>query len=147
MFVNSDGNVTFGLEDHASTDRNVARFLTGPPRIAPLFADLDPSQGGGVYRRIDGDALLLTWCDVPEFDTPANRVNVQLRLAADGGIDFVYGPAATLAAAVVGLSPGETGIFTPVDLSAAASTTIPGGTGAVGERFANVRELDFVAVT
>ncbi|PYR45187.1 MAG: hypothetical protein DMF95_21350, partial [Acidobacteria bacterium] len=76
-FVNSDGNVTFGEEEHASSDRNVARFLTGPPRIAPVFDDLDPSRAGGVFRLVDRDALQLTWCDVPEFDVPANRVNVQ----------------------------------------------------------------------
>jgi hypothetical protein len=146
-FVNSDGNVTFGTEEHASNDRNVARFLTGPPRIAPIFDDLDPSQAGGVFRRIDGDALLLTWCDVPEFDTPANRVNVQLRLAADGTIDFVYGATVAVTLAVVGLSPGETGVFAPVDVSAAASGPIPGGAGAVGERFANTRDLDFVSLT
>src|SRR5436190_37099 len=52
-FLNSDGNVTFVSEDHASTDRNVARFLTGPPRVAPIFADLDPSKGAGVFRRTD----------------------------------------------------------------------------------------------
>lgn len=147
VFVNSDGNVTFGVEEHSSTDRNVARFLTGPPRIAPVFDDLDPSQGGGVFRRTDGDALLLTWCDVPEFDASSNRVNVQVRLAADGTIDFVYGTTVTPAAAVVGLSPGETGIFTPVDVSAAVSGTISGGTGAVGERFASQRDLDFVGLT
>jgi hypothetical protein len=146
-FVNSDGNVTFGTEEHASNDRNVARFLTGPPRIAPVFDDLDPSQAGGVFRRIDGDALLLTWCDVPEFDAPSNRVNVQIRLAADGAIDFVYGTTVAATLAVVGLSPGETGIFMPVDVSAAASGAIPGGAGAVGERFANTRDLDFVGLT
>ena len=146
-FVNSDGNVTFGGEEHASSDRNVARFLTGPPRIAPLFDDLDPSQAGGVFRRIDGDALLLTWCDVPEFDALANRVNVQLRLAADGAIDFVYGTTVAPTAAVVGLSPGETGVFTPIDVSTVTSGAIPGGTGAVGERFSTTRDLDFVGLT
>ena len=146
-FVNSDGNVTFDGEEHASSDRNVARFLTGPPRIAPVFDDLDPSQAGGVFRRIDGDALLLTWCDVPEFDALANRVNVQLRLAADGAIDFVYGTTVAATAAVVGLSPGETGVFTPIDVSTVTSGAIPGGTGAVGERFATTRDLDFVGLT
>ena len=145
-FVNSDGNVTFVSEEHASTDRNVARFLTGPPRIAPLFDDLDPSAAGGVYRRVDGDALLLTWCDVPEFDALAKRVNVQLRLGADGSIDFVYGASNTPSAAVVGVSPGETGIFKPVDLTTALSATVPGGSGAVGERFATSPDLDVVAL-
>src|SRR5439155_25510977 len=35
LFVNSDGNITFVAGDNASTDRNIARFLTGSPRIAP----------------------------------------------------------------------------------------------------------------
>jgi hypothetical protein len=147
LFVNSDGNVTFGVEEHASSDRNVARFLTGPPRVAPIFDDLDPSTGGGVYRRVDGDALLITWCDVPEFDASTRRVNVQLRLAADGTIDFVYGTMLTPSAAVVGVSPGESGIFTPVDVSTVAAGPIAGGSGAVGERFATTRDLDFVGLT
>jgi hypothetical protein len=147
-FVNSDGNVTFVTEDHASTDRNVARFLTGPPRIAPLFDDLDPSQAGGVFQRTEGNALLLTWCDVPEFDSPANRVNVQLRLAADGTIDVVYGAAVNPSAAVVGVSPGETGMFTAVDVNTVTTSgTIAGGSGAIGERFSTTPDLDFVALT
>jgi hypothetical protein len=129
LFVNSDGNVTFGVEEHASSDRNVARFLTGPPRIAPIFDDLDPSTAGGVYRRTDGDALLITWCDVPEFDSSTRRMNVQLRLAADGTIDFVYGTVLDPSAAVVGVSPGETGVFTPVDIDTVAAGPIAGGTG------------------
>jgi hypothetical protein len=146
-FVNSDGNITFGGEEHASTDRNVARFLTGPPRIALLFDDLDPSSGGGVFRRTDGDAVVVTWCDVPEFDRPASRVNVQMRLASDGTIDFVYDSAVAPTSAVVGVSPGETGIFTPVDLSSVASAgTLGGGSGAIGERFSSRQELDFVAL-
>jgi hypothetical protein len=148
VFINSDGNVTFGAEEHARSDRNVARFLTGPPRIAPVFDDLDPSQGGGVFRRIDGDVLLLTWCDVPAFGVLANRVNVQLRLAADGSIDFVYGTTVAPSAAVVGLSPGETGIFSPVDVSTVSSSaTIAGGSGAIGERFASSQDFDFVGLT
>ncbi len=146
FFVNSDGNVTFVSDDHASTDRNVARFLTGPPRIALLFDDLDPSSGGGVYRRVDSDAVTITWCDVPEFGSPANRVNVQLRIGSDGNLDFVYGATVGATGGVVGVSPGATGIFTPVDVSAAASAPISGGSGAVGERFALQQELDFVAL-
>jgi len=148
LFVNSDGNITFVTEEHASTDRNVARFLTGPPRIAPVFDDLDPSQAGGVFRRIDSDALLLTWCDVPEFDNLRNRVNVQLRLGSDGTIEFVYGATVAPSDAVVGVSPGETGIFSPIDVSTvSASGPIAGGSGAIGERFSSRQELDFVALT
>jgi hypothetical protein len=148
VFVNSDGNVTFGAEDRASTDRNVARLLSGPPRIAPVFDDLDPTRAGGIYRLVDGDALLVTWCDVPEFGNTGNRISVQLRLGADGSIDIVYGSAITTSSAVVGVSPGTTGIFSAIDISTATtSTPIAGGTGAVGERFATNPDLDFVALT
>jgi len=147
MFVNSDGNLTFVNDDHASTDRDVARFLTGPPRIALLFDDLDPSSGGGVYRRTDGDALILSWCNVPEFGASTNRVNVQVRIASDGNIDFIYGATVSATTAVVGVSPGSTGIFTPVDVSTASTSTLTGGSGAVGERFAQQQEVDFVAAT
>src|SRR4051812_7756294 len=47
-FVNSDGNVTFEEEDRASTERNVARLLTGPARVSPFLADLDPSGSGRI---------------------------------------------------------------------------------------------------
>ncbi len=45
-FVNSDGNITFEEEDRASTDRNVARLLTGPPRVAAV-----PRRSRSVHRR------------------------------------------------------------------------------------------------
>src|SRR5205807_10012189 len=93
----------------------------------PVFDDLNPARGGGIYRRVDGDALLITWCDVPEFDTNSNRINVQLRLGTDGSIDVLYGATVSASAAIVGVSPGETGIFNPVDISTSAGATLAGG--------------------
>ena len=46
VFVNSDGNLTFSNGDTDTSARSISRFLTGPPRIAPFFADLDPSTSG-----------------------------------------------------------------------------------------------------
>jgi len=46
-FVNSDGNLTFGRGDVATDARSLGRVLSGAPRMAPFFADLDPSAGGG----------------------------------------------------------------------------------------------------
>jgi hypothetical protein len=146
LFVNSDGNITFVSSDTASTDRDVSRFLTGPPRIALLFNDLDPSAAGGVFRRIDNDAITVTWCDVPEFGNSASRVNVQVRIGADGNLDFIYSSPVSVTSAVVGVSPGNTGIFKAVDVSLAATNPTTGGPGAVGERFASSQEVDFVAL-
>ena len=52
VFVNSDGNLTFEDADTASDTRGFARLLGGPPRIAPFFADLDPSTAGGVLSGV-----------------------------------------------------------------------------------------------
>src|SRR4051794_1877000 len=37
LHVNSDGNLTFGARDTASTERSLGRTTAGPPRISPLF--------------------------------------------------------------------------------------------------------------
>ena len=89
-FVNSDGNVTFGEEDVASVERNVARFLTGPPRVSPFLADLDPSTAGRVYVNATADIYSVTWCTVRGFDS-SRTITTQLSLLPDGSIEFIYG--------------------------------------------------------
>ena len=142
-FVNSDGNVTFGEGDQTSTERNVARLLTGPPRVAPFLADLDPSVAGDVYVLAVPDQYTVTWCRVRGFET-SRSTTVQATLLPDGTIEFKYGGTITLPDAVVGISPGHTGDFTPVDLSSADPAS---GPGALGERFAGSPQLDTVATT
>ena len=143
-FVNSDGNVTFGAGDIASTERDVARLMTGPPRVAPFFTDLDPSAGGRIYVNAAADRYTVTWCTVRGFDSQ-RTITTQMTLLPDGTIEFIYGnEAVNLSEAVVGVSPGRTGDFTPVNLSDAGPTG--GGGAAVGERFAARAELDIVAL-
>jgi hypothetical protein len=142
-FVNSDGNITFEEEDTLHTDRSVARLLTGPPRISPFFADLDPSTGGRVFVNAAMDQYTVTWCDVRGFDS-TRTTTVQMTFLPDGIIEMKYGEAGGLVDAVVGLSPGRTTEFRPVNLSETGPTS--GGDAAVGERFAAQTELDAVAV-
>jgi hypothetical protein len=142
-FVNSDGNVTFEEDDHASTDRNVARLLTGPPRVSPFFADLDPTTGSGrVFANAASDQYTVTWCNVRGFDT-SRLVTTQMTLLPDGSIEMKFDEVG-LAESIVGLSPGRTGAFTTVNLSDTGPTN--GGSGAVGERFADKLQLDTVEV-
>ena len=139
MFINSDGNLTFEEADALSTTRGFARLLGGPPRVAPFFADLDPSTGGRVFVDAAADAFTVTWCGVRGFDS-TQTTTVQASLFATGAIDVKFGPEVTLGEALVAVSPGRGGAFTPVDLS--ATTRLGGGAGAVGERFASDAELD-----
>lgn len=143
FFLNSDGNVTFNQSDTASTERSVSRFLTGPPRIAPFFADLDPSAGGRVLTSESAGAFSVTWCGVRAFDKP-EIATVQMTLLANGPIEFQVSSRTTIRDAVVGVSPGDTTAFTPVDLTTRGA--IPGGSSAVGEVFTSTSELDTVAV-
>jgi len=142
-FVNSDGNITFEEEDRASTERNVSRVMTGPPRVAPFFADLDPSTGDGrVFVQNAADAFTVTWCSVRGFDKE-ETVTVQASLLPNGNVEFQFGQSIQLGSAVVGLSPGRAGSFAALDLS--SSGTLAGGDAAIGERFSRTISLDLVA--
>ena len=144
-FVNSDGNITFEEADKSSTERNIARLLTGPPRVSPFLADLDPTTGSGrIFLNAASDQYTVTWCNVRGFDTTRN-VTVQATLLPNGNIEMIYGATITLGDAVVGLSPGRTGTFTTVNMSDSGPTD--GGSAAVGERFAQNAQIDLVAVT
>jgi len=142
-FVNSDGNITFEDPDKSSSDRNVARFLSGPPRVSPFLADLDPSTGaGGVFLNSAADQYTVTWCNVRGFDSQ-RTVTVQATLLPSGNIEMIFG-AVNLGDAIVGLSPGHTSTFAPLNLSDAGPTD--GGSGALGERFAEDSQLDVTAL-
>lgn len=143
-FVNSDGNVTFGEADSSSSARNVSRLLTGPPRVAPFLADLDPSAGGGVFVNAVPDQFTVTWCGVKGFDSQ-RTTTTQATLLPDGTIELKYNDVITLSTAVVGISPGRTGNFAPVDLGSGSGSG--DGRQAIGERFSNQVELDTVAVS
>jgi hypothetical protein len=143
-FVNSDGNVTFEEADKSSTERNVSRLLSGPPRVALFLADLDPSTGGKVFANAASDQYTVTWCNVRGFDT-SRVVSAQMTLLPDGTIEMKYGNTIGLADAVVGVSPGHTANFQTVNLSDTGPTS--GGSAAVGERFAAQSDVDIVALT
>ena len=82
----------------------------------------------------------MTWCNVRGFDS-ARTVTVQATLLPDGNDrDDITAPASTLGDAIVGLSPGRTGNFAPVNLSDAGPDRRRHG--AVGERFAQNAQLD-----
>jgi hypothetical protein len=144
-FVNSDGNLTFGGGDVATTARSLGRVLSGPPRVAPFFADLDPSAGGGLFVNAAPDAFTVTWCGVPDFDD-TGKVTAQVSLLPQGAVEVRIDESTTLQDAVVALSPGATSGFAPVDLSAATGVAA-GGSAAVGERFAAEASLDLVSAS
>jgi hypothetical protein len=107
IFVNSDGNLTFVRGDSASTARDPARAVSGPPRICGFFADLDPSQEQSAIRVFSsGDHVVFSWIRVPEW-TPeglGRRQDFQIALFADGRIAFAYA-GITTTIGIIGIAP------------------------------------------
>ena len=141
VFVNSDGNLTFGAGDNASTDRSLDRTLSGPPRIALFFADLDPQSGGQVRVASFPDRFAVTWDAVPEFGT-SNRNTFQVVVEPSGRISFRYGAQVDASAAIAGISGGGSSPETNlIDLTGDPFE----GSGAILERFVTSRTVDNVA--
>ena len=114
--------------------------MTGAPRIAPFFADLDPSAGGRVFLDSAPDAMTITWCAVPGFGL-SETISVQAALFSGGAIEFRFG-AAILTDGIVALSPGHADSFTAIDLKPAGgrvSDPVP-----IGEQFIGSPSLDLV---
>jgi uncharacterized protein (TIGR03437 family) len=144
LYLNSDGNLTFEEGDVLTSDRGLGRLRSGPPRIAPLFEDLDPSRTGSVRVLLDASRFVATWSGVPEFRQSGTgpRQTFQVRLYANGRIEFSWS-LVTLATAVVGISPGRLeGALELVSFLSGASGTC---SSAVAERFTNVLEIDVVS--
>jgi len=145
VFVQSDGNLTFVTADAASTGRDLARMIAGPPRIGPFFADLNPataSGDGGVYVRTDKAKIVVTWLDLPDFGTTDHNT-FQAVLYANGRITFAFGRLDGQEA-MVGIAPGNGGQVQLVDYTA----DLPTGalkTG-IAERFATERAVDNLAI-
>lgn len=132
VHVNSDGNVSFGAGDSASSPRDAARLVGGPPRIAPFLNDLNVEDGGSISASVRPTEVVVTWKDVPEFGI-ANKNTFQLKLNSSGNIIFAYhGVDADFG--VIGVAEGnDEGPINEIDLTAALPATKDAG--AIFEEF------------
>lgn len=128
VVVNSDGNLTFGGGDsQPGAARSEQRFLSGLPRIAPLFTDLDPGRrndGKDVKATASATEVTFSWENVPEFteDEPRPGNHFSVTLFLNGDIRFRYEtidvtPDLDDLQAIVGITPGDSAPGNPVDLS------------------------------
>ncbi len=144
VFVNSDGNLTFHSGDTAITDRSLGRVTAGPPRIAGLFHDLDPSQPGGSVRVLaEASRFVVSWVNVREYRASGfgAQQTFQIRLYPDGRIEFAYA-GITTRSAVVGIAPG--GLVGSSAVVSFAAGNAQEFTSAIIERFTSIEEVDIV---
>lgn len=140
-FVNSNGSLSFDFQD-TSPVQSVPAFLGGPPRIAGLWNDLDPSAAGTISFDRGSNRFSVTFGEVPLFgEAGGNSFTIEIRrvvgslaslvevdygaLAATGGLAGVScGGAAT-----AGTEPETDLARLPIGIH------LLGATGAVYESF------------
>ena len=103
VFVNSNGNLTFGSGD-TDFSESVAELLSDQPRIAPLWDDLSPNAGGLVLASHGAGSATIEFREVPEFLSTLGN-NFRVTLYSDGRINVVYGSVAAVDG-LAGVSPG-----------------------------------------
>jgi len=105
LFVNANGSVSFGAP---STDASPSpsEFALGPPRLAGLWTDLNPSVGGTIVTQVLGGAVRVRF-DHVSHGVAAMASSFDLVLGPNGGASiFGYQPASGGGASLVGLTPG-----------------------------------------
>ena len=123
VFVNSNGFLTFGSGAPNDFSPSVTTLELGAPRIAPLWADLDPSEAGIVVASLDnGSSKTISFLAVPRFSLfgGAGPNTFSVTLSADNSVSFAYESIAS-PSGLSGIAEGNGATATEVDLSAMAS--------------------------
>jgi hypothetical protein len=90
VFVNANGNLTFGRPDFNFAP-SMESFLAGPPRIAGLWDDLDPTEGGIVTYDQSDKSFTVIYSRVPEwFSVGEVTFDITLKKGSDK-IEIHYG--------------------------------------------------------
>lgn len=142
LFISTNGFVTFNRGD-TSARVSAAALAKEMPRIAPLWADLDVTNGGGVfYHRLPG-LHLITWNKAPQAQY-SGASTFQVALYDDGRIVFAY-KKVKARNAMVGISPGNSNRDAqPLDFSAAQNQRLD---APAFESFSKQKRLDIPALT
>lgn len=144
LYVNSDGNISFQEGDARAMSKSIGLLAGGPPRIAALFADLDPSRSlYGVRVLGEPSRVVVTWLEVPEYRSAGTgpMQTFQLRLYADGRMEIAY-RMVNIREAVVGISPGRAvGLTEIVSFSQGSGSEFR---ATVAESFTAVEAIDTV---
>ncbi|HET6629895.1 MAG TPA: hypothetical protein VFG91_08995 [Woeseiaceae bacterium] len=144
VFVNSNGNLTFG-DGSSDFSESAAELLEDEPRLAALWDDLSPNNGGLVSLEADASSWTVSFEGVPEFiSTGSNTFSVTLH--PDGTVVYTYGSISS-DDNVVGVTQGGGAADPgPSDLSSSPSWPASGTTYEEFE-FATPNDLEGTTIT
>jgi hypothetical protein len=115
VYPSSNGYLTFVTGDEEYGE-SVEYFLSGFPRIAALFDDLDTRGSSSTDVTIDdevryfssGEKLVVTYLDIQHFAQTGSSNTFQFVLSSDGTIQISYdGMEDTNQTSLAGISPGS----------------------------------------
>lgn len=143
VFVNSNGNLSFTAGDTEFLE-NVTDFLNGPPRIAMLWDDFSPNQGGLIVLNTSANEATISFLNVPEF-LAGNSSSFAATLHDSGDIDVVYGNVAALDG-IVGVTEGN-GVLAPTVVDFSAGGGPFSATGTTYQQFTSLDPFDLSNMT
>ncbi|MCP4657596.1 MAG: hypothetical protein GY856_19495 [bacterium] len=144
VYVNSNGILSFG-ESSPLPIIALDFLLFGPPAIAPLFTDLDPSSAegeAGVFVNFPSNRVRITWRDVSQWATE-NSNTFQVTLFPTGRFTVAYGDVDALVP-IVGVAPFEGFDLHLLDFS--EELPLSPRRAAIAERFTAAPEVDELGV-
>jgi len=149
VWVNTDGNLSFGAPDFASSERDKPRHVLGPPRVSALLHDwnafnaLNPAGSGSIHAalRSNPDRLIVTWLGVADFEGGVSST-FQIVLHSSGLVEITFDNIDTPAVyGVTGIAQGGSGTnIHELDFSGLSQAPAP-ATGAILEAFAQYRRV------
>ena len=120
IYVSDDGYISF-VDESAIYPGAGGWNLYHNPRIAALWADYDPSQGGTITYDVFNDHVVITWDGLQMYNAGSGSNEFQLVLHSNGNIDMTWlavDPLSnlpswvegfvTMVGANIGLPPAET---------------------------------------
>jgi len=147
-FIGSDGQISFGSRDDSqwqTVEDPGVRMVVGPPRLAPLYNDLDASQSGAAVSYLSSASrFVVTWQNIPIFGPGSPRQTFQAAMFPDGRVEFSYNGVnvATVPGVAVGIAQGgdfNLNRYALVDYSAPSSFAFP---ATIVEEFLNTPSFD-----
>lgn len=109
LFVSSNGAILFAAPTaNMFTNAQIPSSSAPNDLIAPFWDDLDGTNGGNVYYKVDGNRLIIQYNNWPRYSTTGSALTFQVVLHSNGRIMFYYKTmtSSTMNSATVGIENG-----------------------------------------